>query len=174
MSSVYERDYVTVPESPTRREPFRTQAELEAASSELQAQMKAAAANLEFEKAAALRDRIKQLQQPRARAGREPALSAPWLETWVEGARSSRSRSTSRMLGKVARGVVTPPFYYRDIIEQFDAIGVGSLTVVLLTGLFTGMVLALQSGHHARSVRRALDGRPAGQRVDGQGARARC
>ena len=34
------------------------------------------------------------------------------------------------------------------------------------------MVLALQSGHHARSVRRALDGRPAGQRVDGQGARA--
>jgi phospholipid/cholesterol/gamma-HCH transport system permease protein len=31
-------------------------------------------------------------------------------------------------------------------MEQFDAIGVGSLTVVLLTGMFTGMVLALQSG----------------------------
>ena len=32
------------------------------------------------------------------------------------------------------------------MIEQFDAIGLGSLTVVLLTGMFTGMVLALQSG----------------------------
>ena len=51
-----------------------------------------------------------------------------------------------RMLGKTGRGVVTRPFYYRDIVQQFDAIGIGSLTVVLLTGLFTGMVLALQSG----------------------------
>jgi phospholipid/cholesterol/gamma-HCH transport system permease protein len=50
------------------------------------------------------------------------------------------------MVGKVCRGLVTRPFYYRDVIEQFDAIGVGSLTVVLLTGMFTGMVLALQSG----------------------------
>jgi phospholipid/cholesterol/gamma-HCH transport system permease protein len=51
-----------------------------------------------------------------------------------------------RMLGKFARGLVTRPFYVRDVIEQFDSIGAGSLTVVLLTGLFTGMVLALQSG----------------------------
>jgi phospholipid/cholesterol/gamma-HCH transport system permease protein len=50
------------------------------------------------------------------------------------------------MLGKVGRALVTPPFYFRDVVEQFDAIGVGSLTVVLLTGMFTGMVLALQSG----------------------------
>jgi len=50
------------------------------------------------------------------------------------------------MIGKVGRAMVTRPFYYRDIIEQFEVIGVGSLTVVLLTGLFTGMVLALQSG----------------------------
>jgi phospholipid/cholesterol/gamma-HCH transport system permease protein len=51
-----------------------------------------------------------------------------------------------RMLGKTGRGVVTSPFYYRDIVQQFEAIGIGSLTVVLLTGTFTGMVLALQSG----------------------------
>src|SRR6476646_10885093 len=50
------------------------------------------------------------------------------------------------MLGQVFRGVVTRPIYRRDIIEQLDAIGLGSLTVVILTGLFTGMVLALQSG----------------------------
>lgn len=50
------------------------------------------------------------------------------------------------MVGKVCRAAVTKPFYFRDVVEQFDAIGVGSLTVVLLTGMFTGMVLALQSG----------------------------
>src|SRR5687767_501325 len=51
-----------------------------------------------------------------------------------------------RMLGQVGRGLVSRPIYSRDIIEQLDAIGLGSLTVVLLTGMFTGMVLALQSG----------------------------
>jgi phospholipid/cholesterol/gamma-HCH transport system permease protein len=51
-----------------------------------------------------------------------------------------------RLLGASARALVTPPFYFRDMVEQFETIGVGSLTVVLLTGLFTGMVLALQSG----------------------------
>src|SRR4026208_502384 len=50
------------------------------------------------------------------------------------------------MVGKVARACVTRPFYFRDIVEQFETIGVGSLTVGLLTGMFTGMVLALQSG----------------------------
>ena len=50
------------------------------------------------------------------------------------------------MVGKAARACVTRPFYYKDIVEQFDIIGIGSLTVVLLTGMFTGMVLALQSG----------------------------
>ena len=50
------------------------------------------------------------------------------------------------MLAAVARALVTPPFYHRDTIQQFDAIGFGSLTVVLLAGLFTGMVLALNSG----------------------------
>jgi excinuclease ABC subunit B len=61
LSSVYERDYVTVPAG-DEREQFRTQAELDAHVAGLRAQMKAAAANLEFEKAAGLRDRIKALQ----------------------------------------------------------------------------------------------------------------
>lgn len=51
-----------------------------------------------------------------------------------------------RLVMQVFRGLVTRPFYRRDIIEQLDVIGIGSLTVVILTGLFTGMVLALQSG----------------------------
>jgi phospholipid/cholesterol/gamma-HCH transport system permease protein len=51
-----------------------------------------------------------------------------------------------KLLAQIARSIVTRPIYTRDIIEQLDAIGIGSMTVVLLTGLFTGMVLALQSG----------------------------
>jgi phospholipid/cholesterol/gamma-HCH transport system permease protein len=51
-----------------------------------------------------------------------------------------------RLVGQVGRAVVTPPFYARDVVQQLDIIGIGSLTVVVLTGLFTGMVLALQSG----------------------------
>lgn len=51
-----------------------------------------------------------------------------------------------QLCGGIARGLVTRPFYGRDTIEQLDVLGVGSLTVVLLTGTFTGMVLALQSG----------------------------
>jgi excinuclease ABC subunit B len=61
LTSVYERDYVTVPR--LAADEFRTRAELEAHIRELQTQMRAAAANLEFEKAAALRDRVRQLRE---------------------------------------------------------------------------------------------------------------
>lgn len=43
------------------------------------------------------------------------------------------------------RFVFARPFYTSDVIQQMDEIGVKSLGIVLLTGLFTGMVLALQS-----------------------------
>jgi excinuclease ABC subunit B len=64
MSSVYERDYMTpmTPRDGTER--FKTQAELDRHIASLQEQMKAAAGNLDFEKAAALRDDIKRLRNP--------------------------------------------------------------------------------------------------------------
>ena len=40
---------------------------------------------------------------------------------------------------------LTRPFYSGDLAVQLDSIGVGSIGIVILTGLFTGMVLALQS-----------------------------
>jgi phospholipid/cholesterol/gamma-HCH transport system permease protein len=43
-----------------------------------------------------------------------------------------------------ARFIIARPFYRRDLVQQMDAIGVQSLGIVLLTGFFTGMVLALQ------------------------------
>jgi len=46
---------------------------------------------------------------------------------------------------KAVRFIVARPFYASDLVQQMDAIGVQSLGIVLLTGFFTGMVLALQS-----------------------------
>jgi phospholipid/cholesterol/gamma-HCH transport system permease protein len=39
----------------------------------------------------------------------------------------------------------SPPRYWADVFTQMDSIGVGSLPIVVLTGFFTGCVLALQS-----------------------------
>jgi excinuclease ABC subunit B len=62
MSSVYERDYVTIPTSPDDDGKFKTQSELDAHISGLEQHMKTAATNLEFEKAATIRDRIRKLK----------------------------------------------------------------------------------------------------------------
>jgi excinuclease ABC subunit B len=61
LSSVYERDYLGVPELKPART-FRTQAELDAHMAGLEREMRAAAANLDFEKAAGLRDELRALK----------------------------------------------------------------------------------------------------------------
>ena len=71
MSSVYERDYVTPAATVDGTERFHNQQQLDAYLASLQEQMRAAAANLDFEKAAALRDQIKRLRNP------ELALTLP-------------------------------------------------------------------------------------------------
>ena len=64
MSSVYERDYTTPPLASDGAEHFRTQAELDTHIAKRQQDMREAAANLDFEKAAAIRDDIKRLRNP--------------------------------------------------------------------------------------------------------------
>jgi phospholipid/cholesterol/gamma-HCH transport system permease protein len=49
------------------------------------------------------------------------------------------------LAGKALRFAFARPFYAQDLVQQMDEIGVKSLGIVLLTGFFTGMVLALQS-----------------------------
>jgi len=62
LSSVYERDYLGVPAIGEATEPFMTQAEIDAKIAQLHRDMRQAAANLEFEKAAAIRDETKKLR----------------------------------------------------------------------------------------------------------------
>jgi excinuclease ABC subunit B len=62
LSSVYDRDYAMVPDPRDLRPAFRSVHELEAHIATLDQQMKAAAANLDFEKAASLRDQIRALR----------------------------------------------------------------------------------------------------------------
>src|SRR3954465_4915863 len=47
--------------------------------------------------------------------------------------------------GQSIKNIFKRPRYMADIIYQADIIGVGSLPIVVLTGFFTGAVLALQT-----------------------------
>jgi phospholipid/cholesterol/gamma-HCH transport system permease protein len=67
------------------------------------------------------------------------------LERWLKAA-ALEVQEYVRLVTATGRGLVSSPVYRHDIVEQFDQIGVGSLTVVLLTGLFTGAALASQTG----------------------------
>ena len=51
----------------------------------------------------------------------------------------------SLLAARAARGLFKKPHYVPETITQMDDIGVGSLTIVVLTGFFTGGVLTLQT-----------------------------
>ena len=48
------------------------------------------------------------------------------------------------LAGRALRNIFRRPHYGDDIILQMDAIGVGSLPIVVLIGFFSGAVMALQ------------------------------
>jgi phospholipid/cholesterol/gamma-HCH transport system permease protein len=51
------------------------------------------------------------------------------------------------MAGRAFRSAFTSPHYLRETIQQMDTIGVGSLMIIVLTGAFTGSILALQTSN---------------------------
>ncbi|HEX9860621.1 MAG TPA: ABC transporter permease [Nitrospirota bacterium] len=51
----------------------------------------------------------------------------------------------ARLCWDAVTGIFRRPRYIRETLFQMDVVGPGSLPIILLTGLFTGMVLSLQS-----------------------------
>ena len=95
----------------------------------------------------------------------------------------------SLFAGRAFLNLFRPPIYWTDFLVQSDIIGFGSLPIVILSGFFTGGVLALQSAatlaefgatavtgqfvepHHDPRTRRCTDrhhGRRPERIVDGQ------
>src|SRR5882724_3907580 len=54
-------------------------------------------------------------------------------------------QETTLMAARAARGIFKRPRYIPETIAQMDTIGVGSLTIIILTGFFTGGVLTVQT-----------------------------
>lgn len=54
-------------------------------------------------------------------------------------------QETSLLVARAARRLFRRPTYFNEMVAQADVIGVGSLTIIILTGFFTGGVLTLQT-----------------------------
>jgi phospholipid/cholesterol/gamma-HCH transport system permease protein len=50
------------------------------------------------------------------------------------------------MSGRALRNIFRSPHYGDDILLQMDIMGVGSLPIVMLIGLFSGLIMGLQMG----------------------------
>jgi phospholipid/cholesterol/gamma-HCH transport system permease protein len=78
-----------------------------------------------------------------------PRDAGRWVEDVLKGW-AQRTQEYFTLLAHALHGGTSRPFYARDLVQQMDSIGVSSVGIVVLTGLFTGMVLALQSAVEMR------------------------
>ncbi len=51
----------------------------------------------------------------------------------------------SYFAARAVASLFSPPLYVNDLLQQMDIIGIGSLPIVLLTGVFIGAVMVLQT-----------------------------
>src|ERR687884_516742 len=74
-------------------------------------------------------------------------------------------QETSLLVARAARRLFRRPTYFNEMVAQADVIGVGSLTIIILTGFFTGGVLTLQTyptlKYYGAQTRRAASHRAA-------------
>jgi len=54
-------------------------------------------------------------------------------------------QETTLIVARSVSGFIKGPRYFSEIVAQMDTIGVGSLSIILLTGFFTGGVLTVQT-----------------------------
>src|SRR5437762_9604738 len=81
----------------------------------------------------------------RAWYGRPDRRVLTLVERWLKKAALEMQEYVYLTAGAF-HGVFTRPIYRHDIVEQLDQIGAGSMTVVVLAGMFTGAALAYQGG----------------------------
>ena len=62
-----------------------------------------------------------------------------FLTTWI-----ASFQDFLVLAGRAFLNVIKSPHYYDDVFLQMDIIGVGSLPIVILTGAFSGAIIALQ------------------------------
>jgi phospholipid/cholesterol/gamma-HCH transport system permease protein len=76
-----------------------------------------------------------------------PLSDAPAFDRFNEAAKRKLLgfQEYFKLAGKSIAFMFRRPFYPQDVVQQMDAIGVQSLGIIILTGFFTGMVLALQT-----------------------------
>jgi phospholipid/cholesterol/gamma-HCH transport system permease protein len=54
-------------------------------------------------------------------------------------------QSYSILCGRAVLNLFSPPHYTMDLLDQMDVIGIGSLPIVILAGMFIGAILVLQT-----------------------------
>jgi phospholipid/cholesterol/gamma-HCH transport system permease protein len=74
---------------------------------------------------------------------REPSVLAAFLEAIKLGLLGLQEYALLSV--RSVTNLVAPPHYWGDTVDQMDVIGVGSLPIVLLAGLFIGGVMVLQT-----------------------------
>ncbi|MGC2423203.1 MAG: ABC transporter permease [Nitrospirota bacterium] len=75
-------------------------------------------------------------------------LPVDQLDAFIEGRAKTVAFMVQDFYGlslQAISGIFKRPRYLGEVLFQMDEIGVGSIPIIILTGLFTGMVLALQS-----------------------------
>jgi hypothetical protein len=83
------------------------------------------------------------VEQPQEQEAGRPSL-ASWVNQWALGIVVA-VQNYALLVWKAVYDLFSKPRYWDDIIVQMDQIGFGSAPIVLLSGFFTGCVLALQS-----------------------------
>src|SRR5271154_1628218 len=66
------------------------------------------------------------------------------IESWAKNGVVA-VQNYALLAGRAIGNIFQRPHYFADLFTQADSIGIGSLPIVVLTGFFTGGVLALQS-----------------------------
>ena len=149
LSSVYERDYLGVPASATNTLPYRTLAERDALLARPAAADEGGGGQPRLRTGGAAAGSHSRAARGGSRVAASRAGAGGLMDIlirWLKDALLEMQEYVRLCKADGPAASSAGPYYYRDIVEQFDLIGMGSLTVVVLTGMFTGAVLALQSG----------------------------